>query len=496
MKALLNILVLLVPIILFGWVSFVYLDLDGTTTIVWEAGDNSAFVHGLRPTGRVGALQTTADGDAYFPIDGDPVYVSVTPPGNYETVDMRVWVKTEDQPIIELGATVNAVAGQIDLRPLVNTVLDGLDWVQERRDSIVLYQRVGTYEDVASILQDPPSLSTIATYHYALPEDNVVPRAWTYNGFVRQTQVSLRGFHEFVTVTNGRGFSIDALYMDMNRNPGADPVAIRVFQGQELVAEVKADDDGVTDDTNAAIDRRTLHLDVVGLQAGLVKVELNAGNDIYWRELSTTLPKLTYTKNVFVGDEVGYLDDPRPVELWTDAQHITLFTRHAEGVQTVSLGGQTIEIAVPHEQYAVENAHVGVTKLTIPKGDLLVVTDGRVAFSQDAFFNPFPVQLNDRTNVDKLGIDTIIATYPQTQADGPWTVGQAQFWLPPLEREGGDADQGLKDGSYRFVLSFPNIAERGATVDVHKIELTFTRPGRSLGDVFSLMLKKISQALK
>ena len=491
MKTFLNTLIILVPLCLFTWVAWTYLDVDGINTITWEAEDNSPFVHGLRPAGRVGAVQITEDGDAYYSIDGDPVYLSVTPPGNYETVDIRTWVRTENQPVIEFGATVDAVAGQVDLRPLVNKTLDALNWIQTRRDSLVLYQRHADYGEISDVLQDPPPLSSIATYHYTLPEENSVPRAWTGNGSVRQTQVSLRGFHEFVTVTNGRGFSIDAMYMDMNRNPGEDPVAIRVFQGNELVAEVHAEDDGVVNDTNAALDRRTLHLDVVGLRAGLVKVELNADNDVYWRELSTTLPMLTYSKNVFVGDEVGYLDDPRSVTLWTDAQHITLFTRHAEGVQTVILGDQQVEIAVPHEQYSVENQHVGVTRLTIPKGDLLVVTDGRIAFSQEAFFNPYPVQLLDRINLNKLGVDTILATYPQTTQDGPWTVGQATFWLPPLEKEGGDADQGLNDGSYRFVLSLPNIAERGATVDVHKIEMTFTRSPRSVGDIWQRLVEKL-----
>lgn len=489
MTKLLNAIIVLIPLCLFAWVAVVFLDVDGETVVTWEAGENSPFVHGLRPTGRVGAVGTV-EGDAFYELSGDPVYLSVTPPGNYETVDMRVWVDAKDQPVVELGATVDAEAGQIDLRPLVHQTLDGLDWDADRRGDLVHYQRRVDYANLDAVLDDPPPLASIATYHYELPEDNVVPRAWTYNGRTDQESVSLRGFHEFVTATDGRGFSIDSMYMDMNRNPGADPVAIRVYQDKELVAEVEATDDGVEAATNASLNRRHLRLDVVGLQAGLVKVELNAGNDIYWREVHTTLPKMTYSKNVFVGDEVGYLDKPRQVELWTDAQHLTLFTRHAEGVQTVALGDQRIDIAIPHEHYHVENNNVGVTRLTIPKGDVLVVTDGRVAFSREAFFNPFPVQLDDRTNLDKLGVDYIIAQYPETVVHGPWTVGEASFWLPPLERE-GDAAQGLTDGSYRFVLSLPNISEREATISVHKVEMTFKRPPRSVGDILDRIAHKL-----
>lgn len=488
MTKLLNTILILVPVALFAIVGWTYLDTDGSTTLTWEAGENSPFVHGLRPSGRVSGPEKQDRGVA-MRLSGDPVYLSVTPPGNYEYVDAKVWLDGMDQPMVEFGATVNAEAGQIDLRPLIHQTIDGLDWDMDRRGDLALYARNGG-ANLDAVLDDPPPLDQIATYHYSLPEDDFVPRAWTTGRDVRQSNVSLRGFHEFVTATDGRGLSVDVMYMDMNRNPGADPVAIRVYQDGELVAEAKAEDDGVDTATNASLDRRTLRVDAIGLQPGLLKVELNGNNDIYWREVNSSLPRLTYSRNVFVGDEVGYLENSRAVELWTDAQHLTLFTRHAEAVQTVTLGSQEIEIAIPHEHYHVENQNVGVTKLTVPKGDVLVVTDGRVAFSRDAFFNPFPVQLDDRTNLDKLGVDYVIARYQEPVRDGSWDVASVRFWLPPLEREGENPND-LQEGSYRFVFSLPNSAERMSTVDIHKIELTFTRPPRSVGDILSRIGSKL-----
>lgn len=486
MTRLLNILIWLLPLALAISVAVAFLDMDGTTVVRWEAGEASPFVHGLRPTGRV-LGPSTQEGDAFFSLTGDPVYASVTPPGNYEYADVRVWLDAQDQPMVELGATVDAEAGQIDLEPLVHQTLDDLAWDSDRRGDLVLYARNGD-ADIDDVLDNPPELNRIATYHYQLPELDTVPRAWMRGAGVNQTSVSLRGFHEFVTVTDGTGLNLEVMYMDMNRNIGPDPVAVRVYQDGEVVAEVKADDDGEEDATNAATSRRRLQVEAVGLQAGLVKVELNAGNDVYWRELTSNLPKLTYSKNVFVGDEVGYLEDPRPVELWTDAQHLTLFTRHAEAVQTVTLGNQQIDIAIPHERYNVVNTAVGVTKLTIPKGDVVVVTDGRVAFSPEAFFNPFPVQLDDRTDLDKLGVDYVLARYEEPVTDGAWQQAQATFWLPPLEREGGAED--AQEGSYRFVLSLPHSQEREAEVRVHALEFTFRRPARTLGDVMSRVMAK------
>ena len=143
-----------------------------------------------------------------------------------------------------------------------------------------------------------------------------MPRAWT-SGAPATSDVSLRGNHEFLAATDGRRLTFDVMYMDMNRNVGADPIAVRVYQGGELVASLDVPDDGVSEATNASLERETFHVEATGLMPGLVKVELQANNDIYWRTINSTLPKMTFTRNVFVGDEVGYVDELRPVTLWT-----------------------------------------------------------------------------------------------------------------------------------------------------------------------------------
>ena len=121
---------------------------------------------------------------------------------------------------------------------------------------------------------------------------------------------------------------------------------------------------------------------------------------------------------------------------------------------------------------------------------MLVVTDGRVAFSPEAFFNPFPVQMDDRTDLDKLQVDYVIARIPDVRRDGSWSVAGAEFWMPGLEVERArDEATGSQDGSRRFVLSLPRVHEREAHVDVHKVELTFRRPSRSISDVWRRIIK-------
>ena len=107
-------------------------------------------------------------------------------------------------------------------------------------------------------------------------------------------------------------------------------------------------------------------------------------------------------------------------------------------------------------------------------------------------FNPFPVQLDDRTDLDKLQVDYVIAEMDAPRRSGAWMVNGAQFWMPGLEVESSrDEATGSQEGSRRFVLSLPRVHERDAYVDIHKVELTFKRPPRSLADIWQRIRRGI-----
>ena len=76
MSAFLRWIIRLAPLMMLLWVGVVALDLDGITRAVWMPGRQSPFIHGLRPTSRVQIDEDTGR------ITGDPVYMSVTPPGD------------------------------------------------------------------------------------------------------------------------------------------------------------------------------------------------------------------------------------------------------------------------------------------------------------------------------------------------------------------------------------------------------------------------------
>ena len=487
MSAFLRWIIRLAPLMMLLWVGVVALDLDGITRAVWMPGRQSPFIHGLRPTSRVQIDEDTGH------ITGDPVYMSVTPPGDYERATVKLFFRAVGNRMVELGATVNAAAGQIILKPIWHETLEHINWSTIREGDLVLYQREPVFDDVSDFLDAPPELSRIATYHAELPSAKRLPASWTEGTPASVTSASLRGFHEFVTVTDGSDVVLDVMYMDMNRNLGADPVTIRMYQDGRLLASAQAEDDGVEADTNASLGRQTLHVSAQKPSPGLIKVELNAGTDIYWRELHLSLPKLTFLSNVTIGDEVGYLPSSRPVSLVTDAQHLTVFTRHAEGVQTIKIGDRVQNIAVPHERYALESYGNGVTTVQIPKGDVVFVTDGLLAFSERAYFDPFPVRLDDRTDLDKLDVDFVLARYRSPDGENGWFTGSATFDVATLERErplGAQDEPVGRASSLRFVISAPHIADRDASVEIERVEVVFERSARTIADVIDILKQK------
>jgi hypothetical protein len=478
----------LIPVVLLIWVGFVAMDLDGQTKVHWAPGETSPFIHGLRPSSRVAINEDIAV------LTGDPVYLSITPPGDYSSALIETRFTVDGQPMVELGATVNADAGQILLKPIYNKTIESLSWGSLISGDMILWQREGLYDSMREFFDDPPSLSSIATYHAELPEDEIVPKEWSRGGGLNQTNVSLRGFHEFVTATDGRDLDIEIMYMDMNRNPGKDPVIVRAYQSGQLLAEVRKEDDGVEASTNGSLGRQTIKLRAQDLDQGVIKVELNAGTDIYWREIRSSLPRLSFLRNVIIGDEVGFLAESRQVTLFTDAQHLTAFTRHAEGVQTIRVGDQDVSIAIPHERYEIENNQTGITRIEIPAGDIVLVTDGQLAFSEGAFFNPFPVRLDDRTDIDQRGVNYILGRYESPESDGEIYESSTRFDLANLEREkpiNSSQTSGGIAGSLRFVYSLPQVVDRDASVTIESIDVTFERKSRGIADVFSVLMRKV-----
>lgn len=468
---LVQLLIVAVPIALFGWLLSRELVPSGTFEVRHEVGDASPFIDRLLPDARVSADGVVTD---------EPVFFFVHPHRHFDTVEAEIWFWNDSVPIVELGALANVETQAYDLHPLQNRIVDDLGWIRLEADGLVLLQRDLVYRGIDDFLENPPARSEIATYQTPLSTPYVLP-GYAPSSVERTTDVSLRGFHEFKTYVKDETLSFDFAFMDMNRDDGADGVTIVVTdEGGTTVADARASDDGDLGDDARQSGLRHVAVSAAGLPEGVYKVAMQGSRDVFWRTITTPQQKMVFLNGLFLADEVGYKPSPRSVSFWTEAKHLSFSTRHAEGVQTVRSGAQSVTVAEPYARYDLDVESDGVAMVSAELGDLEIVADGHVAFSPDAYFDPDPVRLAYNTDLDRLGVNYVLAKYESPERVGDWYVARATFDTSKLV---------LADGAWKFAVSAPGVKELGASLTVGRIDMDWLRSPFSWNDLYEYLAR-------
>lgn len=448
--------VIAAPVVAFGWLAAQELVPSGTFLVRHAVGERSPFVDRLLPDARVSPPGTIVD---------EPVTFFVHPHRGFDRVEAEIRFKNAGAPIVELGALAPGGASY-DLRPLQNLLIDGSSWHRLEADGLVLLQRAPRYASVAAFLADPPPRHETAVSRFAFPTPFRIP-GYRSADEPRTIDVTLRGFHAFKTYVKDETLAFDIAFTDMNRDEGSDPVsAVVTDEAGKEVASTSAPDDGNLSADGRPSALRHLLLSVPGLPEGPYKVELRGSRDLFFRGIGTPQQKLVFLNDAFLGDEVGYREPARAVRFWTEAKHLSFSTTHAEGVQELQVGGRAVALPAPYVQVDASVEEDGVVRVTAPAGDVLVQGDGHLAFSPEAFFNPDPVRLDWNTDLDRLGVNYVIAAYESPRQDGEWTVARAAFDARALSTEGG---------AWKFAFSVPGVKALGASVEVGRIDMAWHR---------------------
>jgi hypothetical protein len=467
---LVQIIIILIPILLFGWLLWQDLVPTGRLVINYDVGHLSPFVNRLLPGERALPPTKLPGGIWAQQVIDEPAYFTVEPPRHFDFVELEMVWSNQSVPIVELGGSADKDGTQITLEPLQNLLIDQSVWGRVEDGQVILLQRDQDFESVQDFLDNMPERDQIATYHYDLTKPYVLDNYWP-TSWERTIDVSLRGSHQFKTYIKDETLSYQIAYQDMNRDDGSDPVRVFVYdQFNNPIIEVSTtDDDNIYGNSNAT-GLHQIDLEVPGLPEGVYKVELRAGSDIFFRTITTTQQKMVFLNNMYLGDEVGYQAEDRPVQFWTEAQNMTFTTHHADGAQKVEINDQELLIPEPYERYdfyAGNDDRQGVlSEIDSPQGDLIVYTDGHIAFDQDQYFNPDPVRLAWNTDLDALGVNYIIAEYETPSLVDGWYHKTVEFdtaWLYQNE------------GAWKFVLSTPGIDDLQEEVWISEMNVTFIR---------------------
>jgi hypothetical protein len=174
---------------------------------------------------------------------------------------------------------------------------------------------------------------------------------------------------------------------------------------------------------------------------------MNAPRDIFFRQITTSQQKIVFLNMIYIGDEVGYREPWEGATIYTQSPRVQVQTRHAEGVQTIEAGEQVLEVEEPYEWYTLTRNDLNAA-IDIPVGDVEIVVDGKIAFSESQYFNPDPVSLSAFSAIEDLGIDYVYATYTSPREEGEWLVGTVSFDTAGLYTD---------DETWKFSFSTPGI---------------------------------------
>jgi hypothetical protein len=467
-----QLVIVLIPLGIFVWLVRVELVPNGTFVADHNIGESSPYIDALAPQNRLQGGDTIID---------DPVFFFLHPHRHFDRVAFEIWFQNTSVPIMEFGGLAQIKPEVFDLQPFHNLFIDRLGWSSVKKDGLTLYQKTKRYQSIEQFYKNPPAREQVAIYKAEYKSPFRIPN-YAPSTQTQTMEVSLRGKHELKTYIKNETLDFRFEYMDMNRDEGADPIAITLFNEQnEPIADVRAQDDEHTRGDSIPSSLKELSLRVPDLPEGVYKVVMNAPRDIFFRKIHTTQQKIVFFHLVFLGDEIGYREKPKSARLFSSSPQLRMQTRHAGGVQEVIVDEKFVAIAKPYEMYKVETRGE-MFAIDVPKGDIEIFFDGPLAFSKEAYFEPDPIALRPYMNVEEQGIEYVFTSYVPPRVMDEWLVQTVEV---------DTADLVFDKKSWKFTFSTPDIRARGGEVRIKSINTTWTRQPFEWEDLWgALWMKK------
>jgi len=450
--------------ILGAWLFDRYFVVRGVWSVADDFEKSSRLVSAPNPDERV--LRITENGDAYYKILQTPVYFDIKTPRRFQKIGLDAAWRGE-APIIEAGLVKSENPWQVDMKTFYNKYLEDLSWPRIAGEGLVLWQRNPVYQSVRDFLNNPPlpvEIITIDAPH--LKSKFVLP--WQYefaaadfgrvSTFARSYKVSLRGSQNIFIATASSGLDLHFWVQDLNRHDGADSVtvALRDLSGKTIFTEELTDDGQEWNSTKLSA-LRELDMSNPDLSPGIYRITFEAGDDIAIREIITSAAKMVFKNQLYLGDEVGYRAGVRSLTVWSNGQGYGLRTPHPDSLQKVQfksplLENRKLDLGLELTEYGKQYSLMmpreiagNLITIMVPKRDLVLNSDGFFALSAEDFFLPEHIQWKADLDLDRLGINYVIADYSFFAEKRDWKTTTLTF-------SGGQPEDG---SPLRIVFGFP-----------------------------------------
>jgi len=329
-----------------------------------------------------------------------------------------------------------------------------------------------TYDSVDAFFDNFPAPENVLEYNYNLSNFLEMPG---YQPSDKMTEInkSMRGSQEILTYL-GEGEDLNFIFtiQDANRHPGEDIMTIKVYNSQnELIEEVSAPDDGVTEANGEILAARRHQLVIEDMPFGTYRLEIDIPlDDTFIKKIQTYQHLLVFNKHVYLTDNVEYAgivdeNNISPTTLYTNSNYVSARTAHENGLQVLRVGNYNLRIDDLHVMNEIDTEE-GIVPVITPKNDIFIEGNGYFAFSKEQLFDPYFSLIKSINEIEKVNdYDYIITDYPRPATEGEWQVAQASISSPYLYL---NSDQ---QNVYHFIIDFPGLPENDRQIFIKDIEI-------------------------
>ncbi len=473
-----KVVIFIAPVVVCVWLGVQYFSVFGTLSLYYDFHDESSFVSEWYPKGRANDRERNLrTGETYQEIVGDPVYVDLTVPRSYDTVDVTVEYSNPNQSLVEFGIVTSTEPWNIRLQPFESTLIDQAiaEWSAVQDQGVTLLQRSSQYESVSDFVADIPTESRIGVYNYDLSVTYADPE---YTASDQRVVIdrALRGSHEFVVYCASEDLSVEFDVVDINREFNQDIVNLSVERNGAVLFDAQLDDDGIDEASGEVSETRVIQAQLPDCQAGAYTVSLDTSDDILITQVRSEQERIVLHKHAYLANNVEY--QQLLPELATSATDLLIQglvfsakTDHVTGLQDIQHGVETIAVDTVHttEYWQVDDQdELKLQQMSIPANDLYLTTDGYIAFTKQQYFDPnyYVEYITEYSELEDLEY-IMYADYSSPEQDQRSTKTQTVT----IDLDGVAGDR--KD--LTVVLSSPGIDRNYYTMQIFSVDMLFSR---------------------
>ncbi len=275
---------------------------------------------------------------------------------------------------------------------------------------------------------------------------------------------TLRGPHSaLVYVTGGRlrlGFS----KVETNRYVDADPLVVKVFDGDQCIFTETIPDDGVGEASLEPSEPLEWVSSPEGLADGFYRVTWECNSDVIFTDLSTSCGYLSILDRVYLAQGQYYgLEPSGPVTLYTAARKLDAETWHAEALQDLLVDGEPVASIDEVGQAVPVTLGEGVKQVTLDDPDMILTAPGSsFSVSADSLLIPVP-QLQ---SVPLEDVSYILADYSYPMETEEGHEQHLEFDLRSID---------FDNHSFQLFVIAPGLAEQGEELELISIELELVK---------------------